>query len=155
MGTLTRADLTESVYRNIGLSRNESSDLVEAVLGEAEGDAEEEALGREDAVHLLEVLVGLLRGDLGAVEGVEEGLVDDDVEDLVVEDRAQVRRVREVRVVARLCDRVPARLQRLVHPPVDAQRLLLDALVRAPRERAHEKLHAKDPEDEPEQQRHQ
>ena len=34
MGTLTRADLTESVYRNIGLSRNESSDLVEAVLEE-------------------------------------------------------------------------------------------------------------------------
>ena len=34
METLTRADLTESVYRNIGLSRNESSDLVEAVLEE-------------------------------------------------------------------------------------------------------------------------
>ena len=34
MGTITRADLTESVYRNIGLSRNESSDLVEAVLEE-------------------------------------------------------------------------------------------------------------------------
>ena len=34
MGTLTRADLTESVYRNIGLSRNESSELVEAVLEE-------------------------------------------------------------------------------------------------------------------------
>ncbi len=32
--TLTRADLTESVYRNIGLSRNESSELVEAVLEE-------------------------------------------------------------------------------------------------------------------------
>ena len=32
--TLTRADLTESVYRNIGLSRNESSDLVELVLEE-------------------------------------------------------------------------------------------------------------------------
>ena len=34
MKTLTRADLTESVYRNIGLSRNESSDLVETVLEE-------------------------------------------------------------------------------------------------------------------------
>ena len=34
MKTLTRADLTESVYRNIGLSRNESSDLVESVLEE-------------------------------------------------------------------------------------------------------------------------
>ena len=32
--TLTRADLTESVYRDIGLSRNESSDLVESVLEE-------------------------------------------------------------------------------------------------------------------------
>jgi integration host factor subunit alpha len=32
--TLTRADLTESVYRNIGLSRNESSYLVESVLEE-------------------------------------------------------------------------------------------------------------------------
>ena len=34
MATLTRADLTESVYRNIGLSRNESSQLVEEVLEE-------------------------------------------------------------------------------------------------------------------------
>ncbi len=34
METLTRADLTEAVYRNIGLSRNESSELVEAVLEE-------------------------------------------------------------------------------------------------------------------------
>ena len=32
--TLTRADLTEAVYRNIGLSRNESADLVESVLEE-------------------------------------------------------------------------------------------------------------------------
>ena len=32
--TLTRADLTESVYRDIGLSRKESSDLVESVLEE-------------------------------------------------------------------------------------------------------------------------
>ena len=34
METLTRADLTESVYRKIGLSRSESSELVEAVLEE-------------------------------------------------------------------------------------------------------------------------
>ena len=34
MKTMTRADLAEAVYRNIGLSRNESSDLVEAVLEE-------------------------------------------------------------------------------------------------------------------------
>lgn len=32
--TLTRADLTEAVYEEVGLSRNESAELVEAVLGE-------------------------------------------------------------------------------------------------------------------------
>ena len=32
--TLTRAELTEAVYEEVGLSRNESSELVEAVLGE-------------------------------------------------------------------------------------------------------------------------
>lgn len=32
--TLTRADLTEAVYRYIGLSRNESATLVESVLEE-------------------------------------------------------------------------------------------------------------------------
>lgn len=32
--TITRADLAESVYEQVGLSRNESSDLVEAVLDE-------------------------------------------------------------------------------------------------------------------------
>jgi integration host factor subunit alpha len=32
--TITRADLAESVYEQVGLSRNESSDLVEAVLEE-------------------------------------------------------------------------------------------------------------------------
>ena len=32
--TLTRADLTESVYEEVGLSRNESSNLVEVVLKE-------------------------------------------------------------------------------------------------------------------------
>lgn len=31
--TLTRSDLSEAVYREIGLSRNESSDLVESILG--------------------------------------------------------------------------------------------------------------------------
>ncbi len=30
--TLTRMDLTEAVFREVGLSRNESADLVEAVL---------------------------------------------------------------------------------------------------------------------------
>jgi len=33
-GTLTRADLTESVYEEVGLSRNESAGLVESVLDE-------------------------------------------------------------------------------------------------------------------------
>ena len=32
--TLTRAELTEAVYAEVGLSRNESAELVEAVLGE-------------------------------------------------------------------------------------------------------------------------
>ena len=32
--TITRADLAEVVYEEVGLSRNESSDLVEAVLDE-------------------------------------------------------------------------------------------------------------------------
>lgn len=32
--TITRADLAEAVYEQVGLSRNESSDLVEAVLEE-------------------------------------------------------------------------------------------------------------------------
>ncbi|MBL4837945.1 MAG: integration host factor subunit alpha [Kordiimonadaceae bacterium] len=32
--TLTRADLTETVYEEVGLSRNESADLVESVLDE-------------------------------------------------------------------------------------------------------------------------
>ena len=32
--TITRADLAESVYQEVGLSRNESADLVEAVLNE-------------------------------------------------------------------------------------------------------------------------
>ena len=36
--TVTRADLTEAVYQEVGLSRNESADLVEMVLEEI-GDA--------------------------------------------------------------------------------------------------------------------
>ena len=32
--TITRAQLTESVYQEVGLSRNESADLVESVLAE-------------------------------------------------------------------------------------------------------------------------
>ncbi|MCK0070397.1 MULTISPECIES: integration host factor subunit alpha [Kordiimonas] len=32
--TLTRADLAESVYEEVGLSRNESADLVESILDE-------------------------------------------------------------------------------------------------------------------------
>ena len=31
--TLTRMDLSEAVFREVGLSRNESAELVEAVLG--------------------------------------------------------------------------------------------------------------------------
>ena len=32
--TVTRAQLTEAVYQEVGLSRNESADLVESVLNE-------------------------------------------------------------------------------------------------------------------------
>jgi integration host factor subunit alpha len=32
--TITRSDLSEAVYQEVGLSRNESADLVEAVLDE-------------------------------------------------------------------------------------------------------------------------
>lgn len=32
--TLTRADLTEAIYEEVGLSRNESAELVESVLEE-------------------------------------------------------------------------------------------------------------------------
>ena len=32
--TVTRAQLTEAVYQEVGLSRNESADLVESVLGQ-------------------------------------------------------------------------------------------------------------------------
>lgn len=32
--TLTRMDLSEAIFREVGLSRNDSSDLVEAVLSE-------------------------------------------------------------------------------------------------------------------------
>ena len=35
--TVTRADLTEAVYREVGLSRNESAQLVESVLEQISG----------------------------------------------------------------------------------------------------------------------
>jgi integration host factor subunit alpha len=35
--TITRADLTDAVYQEVGLSRNESADLVDSVLGEIAG----------------------------------------------------------------------------------------------------------------------
>lgn len=33
-GTLTRADLTDAIYRSLGISRNESSDFVDQILEE-------------------------------------------------------------------------------------------------------------------------
>lgn len=38
--TVTRAQLTEAVYQEIGLSRNESAELVEAVIAEVAGALE-------------------------------------------------------------------------------------------------------------------
>jgi len=35
--TVTRADLSEAVYQNVGLSRHESADLVEVVLDQIAG----------------------------------------------------------------------------------------------------------------------
>ena len=35
--TVTRADLSEAVYQEVGLSRNESAELVESVLSEVSG----------------------------------------------------------------------------------------------------------------------
>ncbi|MEE8188183.1 MAG: integration host factor subunit alpha [Kiloniellales bacterium] len=45
--TMTRADLSEAVYQEVGLSRNESADLVESVLNEIS-----EALIRGEMVKL-------------------------------------------------------------------------------------------------------
>lgn len=45
--TVTRAQLTEAVYQEVGLSRNESADLVESVLAEVAG-----ALSRGEMVKI-------------------------------------------------------------------------------------------------------
>lgn len=45
--TITRADLSEAVYQEVGLSRNESADLVEAVLAEMI-----DALARDEMVKI-------------------------------------------------------------------------------------------------------
>ena len=45
--TITRAQLSEAVYQEVGLSRNESADLLEVVLGEISG-----ALARGEAVKI-------------------------------------------------------------------------------------------------------
>jgi integration host factor subunit alpha len=45
--TITRADLSESVFQEVGLSRNESSDLVETILCEVV-----EALARGESVKI-------------------------------------------------------------------------------------------------------
>ena len=45
--TITRADLSEAVYHQLGLSRSESAELVEAVLREISG-----AIARGEAVKL-------------------------------------------------------------------------------------------------------
>lgn len=45
--TITRAQLSEAVYQEVGLSRNESADLLEAVLTEIA-----DALARDEAVKL-------------------------------------------------------------------------------------------------------
>ena len=46
-GTVTRAQLSEAVYQEVGLSRNESADLVETVLRELS-----DALSRGETVKI-------------------------------------------------------------------------------------------------------
>jgi integration host factor subunit alpha len=45
--TLTRSNLSEAIYREVGLSRHESAELVESILGHVS-----EALVRGDAVKI-------------------------------------------------------------------------------------------------------
>ncbi|HJQ57971.1 MAG TPA: integration host factor subunit alpha [Vineibacter sp.] len=45
--TITRADLSEAVFQEVGLSRNESADLVEVILAEIAG-----ALSRGETVKI-------------------------------------------------------------------------------------------------------
>lgn len=45
--TITRADLSEAIYQEVGLSRNESADLLEMVIDEIS-----EALAKEDVVKI-------------------------------------------------------------------------------------------------------
>ena len=45
--TITRADLSEAVFQEVGLSRNESADLVEVILAEIAG-----ALARGETVKI-------------------------------------------------------------------------------------------------------
>ena len=45
--TITRAQLSEAVYREVGLSRNESADLLESVLGQVS-----DALARGESVKI-------------------------------------------------------------------------------------------------------
>ena len=45
--TITRAQLSEAVYQEVGLSRNESADLLESVLGMIT-----DALGRDETVKI-------------------------------------------------------------------------------------------------------
>ncbi|MFT3808638.1 MAG: integration host factor subunit alpha [Micropepsaceae bacterium] len=60
--TLTRSDLAEKVYQNVGLSRNESATLVERVLDEVT-----EALLREEQVKLSSFGTFLVRAKGGRI----------------------------------------------------------------------------------------
>lgn len=60
--TLTRSDLSEKVYQNVGLSRNESAALVERVLDEVT-----DALLREEQVKLSSFGTFLVRAKGGRV----------------------------------------------------------------------------------------
>ena len=60
--TLTRADLSEAVHRQIGLSRSESADLVKAVLDEVA-----EALMKGESVKLSSFGTFMVRSKRGRI----------------------------------------------------------------------------------------
>ena len=92
MNTVTRAQLAEAIYANVGLSRNESAALLETVLAAHERDMS---------------VIALCARDAGAMGGV---MRETDVQVCVPHDRAA--RVREVHalILHCLCDGVDTQL---------------------------------------------
>ena len=66
--TVTRAQLTEAVYREVGLSRNESADLVESVLNEIS-----DALSEGETVKISSFGSFFVRKKVSALGGTKTG----------------------------------------------------------------------------------